>query len=705
MIAALVITAREAFEASLLIGIILAYLARSNNRRHFRDVWLGVGLALLASFLLAAAIILTMGNMSGRAEELFEGAMMLLAAAVLTYVLLWLRRERGRLRETIQSQVQTALGMGSGRAIVSVAFLAVFREGAEAALYLSAIAAVEPGVRTFAGAGVGLGLALMAGYLVYRGSRFLKLSTFLKLTELVLLLFAAGLVGRATLALQSGGLLPGTISLWDSSGFLPDSSVGGVVLGTLLGYTAIPSLLQAMFYLGYMALVLSLFVDLGGKPRLGMYEEPFTPLGKDYAHPLYRLLRKPWLTILVPSLMGLALIFLLLVAVARVDIGPFNNEDLLRWGPFQSGENENSVFNLVMWIVWLPLLSLVTVLLGRVWCGVLCPLRLATDGARGLAERLRGKGTPTAPYVRLGWLLPTTFILITFFVKLWPVQRVALYGAFLFLAILGVAVLVGLAFRRGTWCRYICPVGGWLARITRLSPLGLRPNLSVCATCQDKPCLRGTAYAGRCPAYLNPSRLESNRYCTKCWNCVVNCPPEKASLRLGWRFPGTELLRPYAPDLWESLYVASLMGMYMAVGHRSLGLAQLPFPLLFFGLIAGATAVFLALCLVVTPIAGLSFFRSVATIGYIFLPLEFSAAILAFGDDALEFFNIVTPAAALLLAVGFVWSVVLAVSILRNQARTASRALLASVPVGATLLLVLFLWLSWYASGTVVDLT
>ncbi|MEK7777188.1 MAG: hypothetical protein AAB303_01000, partial [Chloroflexota bacterium] len=266
-------------------------------------------------------------------------------------------------------------------------------------------------------------------------------------------------------------------------------------------------------------------------------------------------------------------------------------------------------------------------------------------------------------------------------------------------------VTVGFLFRRGTWCRYVCPIGGWLARVTRLSPLALRPDPVVCTTCLDKPCLTGTALAGRCPAFLNPSRLESNRYCLKCWECAINCPPEKASLKLGWRFPGAELMKPYAPDLWESLFVASLLGMYTAVGHRSLSLAEVSWPLLFFGLIALATVAYAGMCAVGALLAGVSFREALTTFGYIFLPLEFSAAVIAFGDDALEFFDVIQPAAAVLLTVGFVWSVILGVSILRNQSRSGLRAMAAGVPLGLTLVAILFVWLQWYASGTVIDLT
>jgi len=102
-----------------------------------------------------------------------------------------------------------------------------------------------------------------------------------------------------------------------------------------------------------------------------------------------------------------------------------------------------------MWILWLPLLSVGTVLLGRIWCGNFCPLRLVTDVARSLADRLTGVRPPATPYLRLGLLLPIGFILITFLVKWLPVQKVALYGAALFLVLFSLAAAVGFFFRQG----------------------------------------------------------------------------------------------------------------------------------------------------------------------------------------------------------------------------------------------------------------
>jgi hypothetical protein len=118
-----------------------------------------------------------------------------------------------------------------------------------------------------------------------------------------------------------------------------------------------------------------------------------------------------------------------------------------------------------------------------------------------------------------------------------------------------------------------------------------------------------------------------------------------------------------------------------------------------------STLVFVAGCALAAPLAGIPLRRAISTFGYVFLPLEFSTALIAFGDDALELFGAVQPAASVLLAVGFVWSVVVGVFVLRAQSRGGVRAVLAGVPLGVILISLLFVWLQWYASGTVIDPT
>jgi high-affinity iron transporter len=702
--ASFLLVMRETVEASLLIGILFACLQRTENRRYFTGIWVGAGTGTLASILLGAVVLLTLGSLTGPAEEVFEGVLMWAAAAVLTYVIWWMRRQGGAMAGALRAEAQAGIGRGSVLALGTLAFLAVFREGAEAVLYLGAAASNSPWQGLVLGASMGFAAAVLVGSAMYRGgTRLLSPQRFFAVTSALLLLFAAGMVGRATLAFQAAGVFPGTIAAWDTSALLPETHGIGQALQALVGYTAAPSVLQVIFVLGYLALIATLHGEPGRRPALTAGR--FRSIGTSYRHPLYRVLRNPRVRTIVPAAMLAFLVGIFAAALLPLEIGPFDNQGALHLGPFSNAETQNNLFNFLMWIVWLPLLTLATVVFGRFWCGFLCPLRMTTDWAHRLGAKLgRGSGRVAAP-LRLGWLLPSSFLLITFVVKWLDLQGPARDGALLFLAIFMLATAVGFFSRRGAWCRYFCPVGGWLGRATRLSPLGLQADRDVCATCVEKPCLKGSELAGRCPSYLNPLQLETNRSCVKCADCVVNCPAERSSLKLGWRFPGAELLEPRAPDLWESLFVASLLGMYMAAGHRSPTLAELPWPALFAGCVALAMLVYVVACGLAGRLAGVPLRTALSTFGYLFLPLEFATAVIAFGDDSLEFFGIAQPAAVVLLTAGFVWSVVIGVSLVRTNARGSLRALAAAAPLALTLVAVLMVWLSWYAAGGVVDLT
>ena len=699
MFSALVNTIHETFAASLLVSVVLALVTQEKDPKLRRAVWAGVVSAAAVSTLLGIGLLATVFALPAVAQVLIEGLLVAVASIILTYVLWWMAKGSRDVSSGVSGQVQVALGAGSAVSLLVLVFLTGFREGAKTALYLAGTTTTNTASSVAVGGSIGLAAGVSCGYAVYHaGTRFLSLRRFFKVTTVLMAVFAAGLVGRATMALQAGGLLPATISVWDTTRVLPNDTPVGAAFSAFVGYTAQPSLSQVIFGLGYLALVLTLDADIGGNR--------FVAVGHDYTHPLYRLIRNRRVLRWLPMVMAVLFLILLAVALLPLGVGPFNNQGKLRLGPFSSGGDQNNLFEFVLWVLWLPLLSVVTLLAARIWCGNLCPLRLVTDAARSMADRLGlGKGSATTSAMRRGWLLPSAFVVVTFVVKGLRVQQTAAAGALFFIVILGIAALVGFAFRRGTWCRYLCPVGGWLARVTRLSPIALSSDPNICTTCIEKPCIAGTKAAGRCPVALNPSRLETNQHCLSCWNCVINCPPDKASLKVGWRAPSAELLELKAPNLWEALFVAGLLGLYAAVGQKSPTLTQVPLPLRFFGLIAVATLIYLAVCAVAAPLAGISYQQGLRTLGYAFLPLEFGTALIAFGDDTFEFLHIIQPAAAVLLTLGFVWSVVLTTTIVRKQSRTPLRALAAATPLALALVGVLFVWLQWYATGTVVDVS
>ena len=124
---------REGFEASLIVGILLAFLNRTDRRDGFRAVWLGAGLATVISIAVGAGLFAVGAELKGTAEVAFEGGAMLIAAGLLTWMIFWMRKQSRGLKRELEAQVEHALASGSAFALGLVAFISVLREGVETA--------------------------------------------------------------------------------------------------------------------------------------------------------------------------------------------------------------------------------------------------------------------------------------------------------------------------------------------------------------------------------------------------------------------------------------------------------------------------------------------------------------------------------------------------------------------------------------------
>lgn len=256
MAASLLITLREGLEAALIIGIILAYLARTGNRDKAGTVWLGTLAAVVLSGLAGATIFLTAGSFEGRTEQLFEGTAMFTAVAVLTYMIFWMRKQAINIRAHLQAQVNTALLSGSRLALGLLAFVAVGREGIETALFMfAATKAASPFAATVGGL-LGLGAAVILGYLLYRGTYRLNLRAFFNVTSVLLLLFAAGLLAHGIHEFHEAAVIPTVIDhVWDINPILDEKSTLGSFLKALFGYNGNPSLVEVFAWVSYLVLV------------------------------------------------------------------------------------------------------------------------------------------------------------------------------------------------------------------------------------------------------------------------------------------------------------------------------------------------------------------------------------------------------------------------------------------------------------------
>lgn len=263
--ASFVIALREGIEAALIVSILLAYLAQIGRSDRASVVWWGTGVAVALSIALGTVIFAVGAEFEGRAEEVFEGVVTMLAVGVLTWMIFWMRRQGARIKSELQEKVDTALVSG-GFALAALAFFAVLREGVETALFIYAAAqgtAVETGGvgAQLLGAVLGLAIAVALGVAIYRGGVRMNLRTFFRFTGLALVVVAAGLFAYSLHELQEAGWFPFlTATAYDVSATLPDDTGLGAILRGLIGYNADPTWLEVVGWLGYLLVVGGLYL-------------------------------------------------------------------------------------------------------------------------------------------------------------------------------------------------------------------------------------------------------------------------------------------------------------------------------------------------------------------------------------------------------------------------------------------------------------
>jgi high-affinity iron transporter len=258
---------REGVEAALIVAIICAYLARTGNRQHFTKVFAGAGAAIALSAVLGVLLFVSVGELPSPFEQLFEAVTLLAAAAVVTWMLFWMRRQARTVKGELQAAVDKALHQGSVTALAALAFVAVIREGLETSLFLvgQANSADQGAIWVLVGAVVGLAVAALLGVGFYQGSRRINLATFFRWTGVALIFIAAGLLSSAVHELIEIGVIPfGTQTLFDLSAVLPHEQDGGSLLGqflrALFGYSATPEATTFVVWLAYVVTVLTLFL-------------------------------------------------------------------------------------------------------------------------------------------------------------------------------------------------------------------------------------------------------------------------------------------------------------------------------------------------------------------------------------------------------------------------------------------------------------
>ncbi|MBF1286859.1 iron uptake transporter permease EfeU [Neisseria sicca] len=268
MLIAFLIMLREGIEAALIVGIVAGFLKQSGHSRLMPKVWLGVALAALMCLGIGYGIHSATGEIPQKEQEFVVGVIGLVAVAMLTYMILWMKKAARSMKQQLQDSVQTALNRGNGQgwALVGMAFLAVAREGLESVFFLLAVFQQSPTWSMPVGAVLGLLAAVVIGALIYQGGMRLNLGKFFRWTGAFLIVVAAGLVAGSLRALHEAGVWNHLQEVvFDSSKYLHEDSPLGVLLGGFFGYTDHPTQGEVLAWLLYLVPVMIWFLH-GSKP-------------------------------------------------------------------------------------------------------------------------------------------------------------------------------------------------------------------------------------------------------------------------------------------------------------------------------------------------------------------------------------------------------------------------------------------------------
>ena len=274
MIESFLVTSRETLEASLVVGIVFAYLNKTNNQDYKKTAYYGIVFGILASILAGFIFTFLAGNFEGAAQKIFEGATMLIGAFLLTTMILWMMQQR-HISKDIEGKVEMHLHNSqpffSHFGIFMVIFMAIIREGVETVIFLNAINYAN-GINFISGT-LGIIAAIVAGYLFFVTTKKINLKKLFNISSVLLILFAAGLVAHGIHELEEANVVNGIISplfnlnpAANADGSFPLMHEYGIIGGFLkglFGYSPDPSLLEVIAYFAYLAIIFVLYKRIG----------------------------------------------------------------------------------------------------------------------------------------------------------------------------------------------------------------------------------------------------------------------------------------------------------------------------------------------------------------------------------------------------------------------------------------------------------
>jgi FTR1 family protein len=261
VIPTLVIALREGVEASLIVGIVAAFLVKEGHREALKPMWIGVGIAVALCTAIAVGLRVVDDQLPQRQQEGLETVVGLIAVSMISYMIIWMRRNSRGLKKSLEGNAAIAIAAGSTIGLVGMAFLAVLREGFETAVFmLAAFQDTADPVAAGFGAVLGLAGAIALGYLIYRGGVRINLSRFFRATGLILVFVAAGLLATAVhTAHEAGWINSMQGQAMDLTWLVQPGTVSGALLTGMLGLQPKPTTGETLAYLLY-AVPMGLFV-------------------------------------------------------------------------------------------------------------------------------------------------------------------------------------------------------------------------------------------------------------------------------------------------------------------------------------------------------------------------------------------------------------------------------------------------------------
>src|SRR6476619_1677870 len=258
---------REGLEAALVVSILVAFLVRTDRRHVLPKVWFGVAIAVAISVGVTLVLALTQQALTFEAQEALGGSLSIIAVAFVTWMIFWMRRTARTISAELRGKLEDAIKMGT-TAIVVMAALAVGREGLETALFFfTAAQAAGETTQPLIGFLLGIAVAVILAYLLYRGAVKINLGRFFMITGALLIFVAAGILAYGVHDLQEAGIIPGLNTLaFDVSAAIPADSWYGVLLKGIFNFSPQTTVAEAVVWVLYVAIVLTLFLRPSRKP-------------------------------------------------------------------------------------------------------------------------------------------------------------------------------------------------------------------------------------------------------------------------------------------------------------------------------------------------------------------------------------------------------------------------------------------------------